>query len=66
MELIKFAEDNYLKVFNLNISTVKKVSLSHYEFPDQIGQDRLANSLAVYLTPCFTMHSTGYRHSYHI
>ena len=26
MELIKFAEDNYLKVFNLNISTAKKTS----------------------------------------
>jgi type III pantothenate kinase len=57
MELIKFADENYLKVFNLNINTVKKLPIN-YKFPDQIGQDRLANSLAVYLShdlPCIVL-----------
>ena len=57
VELIKFTEDNFFKVFNLNINTIKSLPIT-YEFPDQIGQDRLANSLAVYLThplPCIVI-----------
>jgi type III pantothenate kinase len=57
IELTRYTKLHGIKIFNLNINTIKILPIS-YKFPDQIGQDRLANSLAVYLThhlPCIVI-----------
>jgi len=57
IELNRYTESHNIKIFNLNINTIRELPIS-YKFPHQIGQDRLANSFAVYFThhlPCIVV-----------
>ena len=55
--LSKHANDNDFTLYNLNINSTGSFPIS-YPHPEQIGQDRIANSIAVYYTmklPCIVI-----------